>query len=150
MSQVLQLLDAVPGAAWLVAVVVLLVLWRAASSRTGRGNRKRATRAAVAEHHAEPLLARHGYRVTDRQVAGEVTVLVDGESRVVTCRADLIVERRRRRFVAEVKSGPNVTLATHPSTRRQLLEYLYAFDVDGVLLVDMHRKRVVQVEFPFT
>ena len=150
MPTLIQLLDDVPGIAWLFFVVVLLLLWRAAASRTGRGNRTRATRAVVAEHHAEPLLKRHGYRVVDRQVAGEVTVLVDGEERVVTCRADLLVERKRQRFVAEVKSGPNVTQPTHPSTRRQLLEYLYAFDVEGVLLVDMHRKRVVRVEFPFT
>ena len=36
----------------------------------------------------------------------------------------------------------------HTATRRQLLEYALAYDVDGVLLVDMTAGRLHQVEFP--
>ena len=59
------------------------------------------------------------------------------------CRADLLVEARSRsgflrgqRFVAEVKTGERAIDPTHPATRRQLMEYLHVFEVDGVLLVD--------------
>jgi hypothetical protein len=37
---------------------------------------------------------------------------------------------------------------TLPATRRQLLEYLLAFEVHGVLLVDLDEGRVRPVEFP--
>jgi hypothetical protein len=50
--------------------------------------------------------------------------------------------------VAEVKSGVDSTKVTSRSTRRQLLEYLLAFDVEGVLLVDMQRHAIHEVSFP--
>ena len=97
---------------------------------------------------AERLLERNGFRIEDRQVTGRWTLVVDGEPVQVTCRADLLVRRRRRRFVAEVKSGELGARATAPATRRQLLEYRTVFAVDGVLLVDMVHGTIHEVSFP--
>ncbi len=71
---------------------------------------------------------------------------VDGRPVEAGLRADLLVERRGRVFVAEVKTGP-AARPTAPDTRRQLLEYRIAFDCDGVLLVDMDAERVLRVDF---
>jgi hypothetical protein len=137
---------------WLVVVLALLLfvaalLWWRALGRVGRANRHRNQVARRGEADAERLLLRAGYRVIDRQVTGRWTFLVDGEEVEVRCRADLIVEARGRRFVAEVKTGGRAPDPTHPATRRQLLEYTLAFDVDGVLLVDMAGARIHTVAF---
>jgi hypothetical protein len=130
------------------AILVLLVtLWRVLG-RGSRVQRRRMRRARRAEDKAEALLERAGYEIEARQVVGTWPLRIDGKLVETTLRADLLVRKRRRRYVAEVKSGPVASRPTDPSTRRQLLEYRLAFDVDGVLLVDMHRRRILTVEFP--
>lgn len=93
------------------------------------------------------LLERHGYDVLAEQVSGEVILWVDGHRRRFTVRADALVQRRRRRYIAEYKGGPEVARVDHRGTRRQLLEYAHAFDVDGVVLVDAVQGRVALVEW---
>ena len=48
--------------------------------------------------------------------------------------------------MADAKRGPEASRATSPATRRQLLEYRHAYAVDGVLLVDAERGRVLSIE----
>jgi hypothetical protein len=104
-------------------------------------------RALAGEAAAERLLTRAGYRLHARQASGSWRVRVDGEERAVALRADFIVTRRGRRYVAEVKTGDEAPQIAAPATRRQLLEYRCAFAVDGVLLVDAEAARVHAVEF---
>lgn len=54
--------------------------------------------------------------------------------------------RDRWRFIAEVKTGRIAPSLAYGATRRQLLEYAAAFDVDGVLLVDADRGTITHVE----
>jgi hypothetical protein len=131
-----------------VALCVALVgsvaaRWRA--TRRGRAANRSGQRAEAA---AERLLVQAGFRIEQRQVTGHWALFVDGEPVQVRCRADLLVRRRRRRYVAEVKSGAVGSRATSPATRRQLLEYRTVFAVHGVLLVDMARGRIHEVCFP--
>lgn len=130
-----------------VALSALLAGLALARARRGWRSRARNRMAQRGERDAEKVLRKAGYRIEARQVTGRWTLLVDGEPVEVSCRADLIVRRRRRRYVAEVKSGEEVANPTRPGTRRQLLEYRHAFDVHGVLLVDMVRNRVHEVRF---
>ncbi|HVY49066.1 MAG TPA: hypothetical protein VHB21_24420, partial [Minicystis sp.] len=89
-----------------------------------------------------------GYRVLGRQVRRRYGVRVDGAEHAVDLRADYVVEHEGARFVAEVKTGRLAPRLDTPATRRQLLEYRVAFEVDGVLLVDAEAGRVHAVEFP--
>lgn len=114
--------------------------WWRAHTRIRRNNLARQAVARVGEEEAERLLERGGYRVVDRQVTGAFTLWIDDEPVALRCRADLLVERRGERFVAEVKTGSRAPDPTHPATRRQLMEYLVAFPVSGVILVDMERR----------
>ncbi|MFT4624125.1 MAG: hypothetical protein ACI8PZ_002784 [Myxococcota bacterium] len=137
---------------WALVAVLLFAItlaWRRASTRTGRNNRRRQRVAQRGEVLAESLLAAAGFRVEDRQVTARWSMHIDGEPHEVHCRADLIVTRRRRRYVAEVKTGERAPDPTLPATRRQLLEYRLAFDVDGLLLVDVPGREVIEVEFPY-
>ncbi|HMV67522.1 MAG TPA: PD-(D/E)XK nuclease family protein, partial [Myxococcota bacterium] len=118
------------------------------AGRAGRRSRVRNLRARAAEDEAERLLAREGYALIERQAAAALLIEVDGEPREVGCRADLLVERDGRLYVADVKSGALATDPTLPATRRQLLEYLLAYEVDGALLVDMEARQIREVVFP--
>lgn len=137
---------------WIVALIIAV----SAAALAGRWIRrarhrrhvKRARNAVYAEKGARRVLERAGYDVEESQARTEWTVLCDGKLRSFDLRADYIVAKGRRRWVAEVKSGDLVTRLQHGGTRRQLLEYQLAYDVDGVLLVDMNSRRVHEVSFP--
>ena len=141
--------DSVTLALWGLALLalVLMVLWRRALSRTRRGNMRRGARARRLEAEALHLLKRHGFTILDEQVTLDWPMELDGVSVDARLRPDLIVQRDGATYVAEIKSGEAVR-PTLPSTRRQLLEYRLACDVDGVLLIDMEAHRVVEVDFP--
>ncbi len=127
--------------------VQTLRLWisnTAAARRIGRHQRL----GAEGERRARALLAKLGYRLCAEQATGSYWLLVDQKKTPIHLRADYLVEKKGRRFVAEVKSGIESVKVTGRSTRRQLLEYLFAFDVDGVLLVDMRDNEVREVCFP--
>lgn len=109
--------------------------------------RRRARRYLRGERDAERLLERAGYRIIDRQVARTWTLTAGGVAHEVSLRADLIVEDDMRRYVAEVKTGVDAPSIGNASTRRQLLEYRFAYEVDGILLVDPEAGAVVEVEF---
>lgn len=135
----------------LVGAVVLVTLLVARAIRNfvrGVRARRRMKRARRGETRAEKLLRKRGYRVEGRQVPTRFTFHVDGTPRDVELRADLLVRRSGRRYVAEVKTGTLAPDPGHRATRRQLLEYAVAFDADGLLLVDADRGNVHEVVFP--
>jgi hypothetical protein len=129
-----------------VVLAIAIVGWsrRIAARRRAR---RRAARAIEGERSAEHLLAELGYRVVARQVAITWYIAVDGERWGIDLRADLLADRDGRRYVAEVKTGAIAPSIAHAATRRQLLEYLVAYRVDGVLLVDAESGDVLEVEF---
>lgn len=110
--------------------------------------RARLARAKRGERQAADLLERLGYRIEGREVETEYAIRVGSASRTVLLRADYVVSRASRRFVAEVKTGQAADVDVS-STRRQLLEYERAFVVDGVLLVDPENDRIDRVDFRF-
>ena len=137
--------------AFLLALAVALIVavaWSAWTRFRGREARSERSRSALrAEDDARDLLESEGYTVVDAQSAASWSMDVDGEPIDLDVRADLLVERDGRTFVAEVKTGRRAPDPTHPATRRQLLEYWLVFDVDGVLLVDMESRRIRTVRF---
>jgi hypothetical protein len=106
----------------------------------------RSLRAADGEVGAFALLEREGYAVLERQVPGSWTVRADGAPITFGLRADYLVAREGRRYIAEVKTGRLAPRLSHGPTRRQLLEYSAAFDVHGVLLVDADGETITHVE----
>ena len=136
---------AVVGAMFVALQLVILAVkrwWRRRSLAT------RFARAAVGEARAATLLARAGYDVLAAQVPGDYPVGVDGEVVMVSLRADYLVVRAGARYVVEVKTGAHAPRIDSRATRRQLLEYRVAFDVDGVLLVDAERETIHEITFP--
>ncbi len=128
----------------LVQTIRLTLASTAASRRVARHRKMGET----GEKNAVRLLKRAGYQIVSRQTTGCYNFRLDGKTCKVTLHADFIVSRKNLRFLAEVKSGKESAKATGRATRRQLLEYLFAFEIDGLLLVDMHQKVIRNVEFP--
>lgn len=124
----------------------LTALWWSHGSRARR-DRRRFKRAAKAERDAITLATRAGYRVLRTQVEGKVRVEIDDELHEVKVRADMLLQRDGRRYIAEVKSGRVASDALSANTRRQLLEYAFAFEAQGVLFFDMERRRIQRVQF---
>jgi hypothetical protein len=133
-----------------LALVLLLAARALARWRSRAAARRRWVRAAAGEVEAEDLLAEHGFAIVDRQAGLVWSIECDGEPHAVELRADLLVERDGRRYVAEVKTGTSAPLLTNAATRRQLLEYCVAYQVDSVLLVDVEAQAVREVTFRFS
>lgn len=130
----------------LVAGVILGLLL--ARYLRGLRSRNRNRVAGRGEQTAESILARNGFRVVERQATAAWSMTVDGVEIPVEVRVDLLVSRRGRRYVAEVKTGDRAPDPRHPPTRRQLLEYALVFDAREVLLVDVPAGDVRAIGFP--
>jgi hypothetical protein len=137
-----------------VGLGVLLLLSFIALLRNSWNNHRRkrrvrlaAARGRAAELEAPAALERRGFRVLKRHPKGRLEWRLDGEPQTAELKADLLVSRGGRRYVVEVKTGRAVR-PTKRETRRQLLEYALAYDVDGVLLLDADADQLRQVEFP--
>ncbi|MEO8698701.1 MAG: hypothetical protein ABI867_01625 [Kofleriaceae bacterium] len=142
-SDLVTLLAALAG-----ALVALMITRTLRSWRGSRRARRRASRASAGEDHAADLLRRAGYRIVARQARTWWWPLLDGEPQETEVRADYIVEAEGELLVAEVKTGEEAPQLSTAATRRQLLEYLVAFQVDGVLLVCPERDAISRVDFP--
>jgi hypothetical protein len=137
---------------WLWLALALLLGWHAAGSWAGRWLRRFAVRrrqqlALQGERDGARLLAAQGFRVLEAQVAHQYVYECDGKPHEVRLRADYLVERDGRRYLAEVKTGRQAPSLTSAATRRQLLEYAHAYQVDGVLLVNMNAGAIRRVAF---
>lgn len=135
---------------WIVAAALLSwTLLQPAARGFGRRRRARSRmrRAHQGEKNAETLLRRLGYRLVARQARRQWTVEIDGRRVPVELRADFLVAHGTRRLVAEVKTGDHAPNPAQTATRRQLLEYRFAFDADGILLVDPEAGRIREIGF---
>lgn len=144
---------AAPWLPWGIAMaatllgLIALVGWRRAVGRGPRASRRRQKTARRGEVEAEALLAAEGFEVLERQAEQRWRLWVDGEAREVIARADLLVTREGRTYVADVKTGSQAPDPALPATRRQMLEYLLAFRADAVLVIDMEVGTVHQLDF---
>ncbi len=135
---VLTALAVLVGAAAALALRARLERWRM---------QRRFARGRVGEQQAVRLLERSGYRILQEQLSQETGFWMDEQWCPVTVRADFLVERRGKRFVAEVKTGSTAPNPASTATRRQLLEYSHVYDADGLLLVDMQSRRLHCIRF---
>src|SRR5215468_1285275 len=100
--------------ATLILAVSICVWFACRRWYAGWSRRRRLSRAQKAEAHAALLLERLGYTVLGVQVEGAYGLAVDGQSMSIAVRADYLVTRNGRRFVAEVKSGRLAPLLATP------------------------------------
>jgi len=132
---------------------LLLLLWTLLLRKWSAWRRsalahKRSARAARGERNAEKLLEVQGYEILERQLSEEWTMSCDDEPLSFLLRADLLVRKDERDYIAEVKTGSSAPDLRNASTRRQLLEYAIAYDSPTILLVDVEAGVIQEVRFP--
>jgi hypothetical protein len=134
-----------------LGLALLLVLRQVAAAWLRRRQLQgRFLKARQGESDARELLEAHGYAIVASQFCQSYTLAFDRTEMEIPLRADYLVQRNGLRFVAEVKTGAYAPQVRTGATRRQLLEYRLAFDVEGVLLVDAEKQRVHVVRFPLS
>lgn len=142
------------GSAWaLILILAFVLIWgcvlgvRMAAWKTSRRAARARKLGEVGERRGLRVLRKAGYRIVERQPSGRSRVVVDGQQHGFRLRADALVKRAGLVYVAEFKGGQQVARLSNRHTRRQLLEYAIAFDVDGILLVDAVEGEISTVEF---
>jgi hypothetical protein len=139
-------------APWALALLLLLLgVWLGLRLARRRGRRRVARSRKLGkkgEARALALVKGAGYRVVETQCTGESTLIVDGRAQTFTVRADALVERDGRRYVAEFKGGREAAKLSNRATRRQIIEYALAYPCDGVLLVDAVGDVLHRIELP--
>ena len=108
---------------------------------------RRVELAQFSQEEAESLLKKKGFRIIDKQRRADVITYIDGKPNLGFVQADFIVEKNGKKYVAEVKAGEMVSDPTEPSTRRQLLEYKFAYKPYGILLVNMLDRTIHNIDF---
>ena len=73
-------------------------------------------------------------------------IFVNDETINFFIRADLIVSKNKKKFIAEVKSGKAASIE-EINTRRQLLEYSKVFNNKDLILIDTEKNKIKKIEF---
>jgi hypothetical protein len=108
---------------------------------------KRMKKAKRGEHKAIKFMENNGFEILDLQKESSYTLFIDNKAHKVTVKADMIVKKGNKIYVAEVKTGDKVTSPKYADTRRQLLEYFMVYRPSGLILVDMEKQRLRTVEY---
>ncbi len=103
-------------------------------------------RAKIGEVKAKNVLECAGYKIIGSQVQENVVMYIDGEAHESFVRADYLVQKKRKRYVVEVKTGNQADMKK-PNVRRQLFEYANLFQVDGILFIDMNLEKIYTIDF---
>jgi hypothetical protein len=133
----------------LLLLVIGIALGIAVAKRKSRRRMARNRRLGVeGEEKALELLERAGFELIEAQPTSEGIVEVDGVRRSFQLRADALVRKRGMDFLVEIKGTNASADLSNRATRRQLLEYASAFEVEACLLINAERETIQLVRFP--
>ncbi len=99
-----------------------------------------------AEQKAIKLLKKNGYKIESFQTTAKGKLSQDDETINFFIRADLIVSKDKKKFIAEVKAGKAASIEDI-NTRRQLLEYSKVFNNKNLILIDTEKNKIKKIEF---
>ena len=122
---------------------LFIARWR--TQRRMNVNRRTGSRG---EDIALALLERAGFEIVSTQAGATISVEVDNVTETYRVRADAIVRKQGREFLVEMKGTSTSADIGNRQTRRQLLEYAVAFEVDECLLVNAEDETIQIVRFP--
>jgi hypothetical protein len=72
---------------------------------------------------------------------------VNGKQQESKLILDYVVKKGGKKYIVEVKSGKSAISLKDKNSRRQLLEYDFVIENDGVFLLDMENKNMQLVKF---
>jgi len=131
----------------IVGLLLFILRYKANAFFKERKVRKRFERGNKLEQQAKSFLKSKGYTIVDYQSTYEHKFWEDGEAQYADIQPDYIVKKNGKKYIVEVKSGNTAISATNRNTRRQLLEYDYVVENDGVFLLDMENRQLKLIKF---
>jgi Holliday junction resolvase len=128
-------------------LVILLLKYKYTEYTKRRKQRKQFSRGVKLENEAKSYLEKKGYKVIYEQHEYIHQYEVNGVIHKSVLRPDYIVSRKGKMYIVEVKSGKSAISIANSGTRRQILEYDYVIENDGIFLLDMENKELQLVKF---
>ncbi len=131
----------------IVVLLIALIKYKLATYRIKQSQKKRFTRGLMLENDAFSYLKSLGYSIIDMQQTHYHQYEINGRKQTSKLILDYLVEKEGKTYIVEVKSGNSAIYINNSNTRRQLLEYDYTINSDGIFLLDMENKNMQLVKF---
>lgn len=135
----------------LISIITILLFFLAKykfiSYRIKQKQKKRFARGIKLENEAYTYLESLGYSVIDIQQTHQHQYEVNGKKHSSKLILDYVVEKDGNKYIVEVKSGQSAIYTENSNTRRQLLEYDFTINNDGIFLLDMENKHMQLIKF---
>ena len=135
---------------FVVIVLILLIIlgkYKFEKFKKKRALKKRFKRGSAKEKEAIEYLENKNYKIIGKEKVYHHNYLVNGVTKSSILRVDFIVKKKNKIYIVEVKSGEEAIDPTTLSTRRQVLEYDFVIENDGVFVLDMENEKMQLVEF---
>ena len=135
---------------FIIIIGILLVItlkYKIEQFNKKRKQKKRFSRGVMLENRARGFLRDKGYSIVSEQEICYHRFKVNGknfESKIIL---DYVVQKNSKKYIVEVKSGKSAIHLKDKNTRRQILEYDFVIENDGVFILDMENKNMQLVEF---
>ena len=100
----------------------------------------------LGEKKARILLKKNGYEILEEQVTLKGRFSENKKMNSFFIKPDFLVKKKNEIFIAEAKTGKSASTKNR-YTRRQLLEYASNFRSKKVLLIDVDKKSIKEIEF---
>jgi Holliday junction resolvase-like predicted endonuclease len=112
-----------------------------------RKQKKRFARGLMLENRARSFLRDKGYSIVSEQEICYHRYKVNGKNFQSKIILDYVVKKNNKNYIVEVKSGKSAISVQDKNSRRQLLEYDFVIENDGIFLLDMENRVMNLVEF---
>lgn len=101
----------------------------------------------IGEFEARNHLKNLGFTIIAEQASLISSMLIDKIKYYYEVKVDYIVQKGNIRSIVEVKSGDEAINPLNINTRRQLLEYMFLYNVDKTYLFDAKNKKLKEIRF---
>lgn len=131
----------------IISLLIALITIKYKEYQKKRKQKKRFERGNILETQAKSFLEKKGYRILEAQKQFYHNYEVNGKHRSSKLIVDYIAKKNGKTYIVEVKSGNSAISLNDKNSRRQLLEYDFVIENDGVILLDMENKNIQFVKF---
>ena len=129
------------------ALLFVILSYKYKDYKKRRKLQKQFKRGNELEKEARYFLENKGYNILEEQYVHYHEYKVNGETHQSKLIIDYVVSRDNKTYLVEVKTGEKAISISDKNTRRQILEYYFAIDNDGVFLLDMENEELLKIEF---
>lgn len=133
----------------LLLIFIFIIGYKINSYISNKRNFKKIKRGYLLEEKAADFLLKNKYSIISHHQKFEYSLIDNNQKIKINLESDYVVSKNNKTYLVEVKSGENTANIQYAPTRRQVLEYFFATNFDGYLLLDMNKEEIHEIEFPY-